>query len=92
MTRQRRVIALRNLLEEQAQDGLSGLPRGTIIDGAEIRASTYRLSKELGGHVLRMGRSANLGLLDNEQHRTVVLLLAFTGFRVSSIVTLACDV
>jgi len=33
----------------------------------------------------------NLVLLDDEQHRTVVLLLAFTGFRVSSVVTLARD-
>ena len=34
---------------------------------------------------------AKLALLDTEQHRTVILLLALTGLRVSSIVTLARD-
>jgi hypothetical protein len=34
---------------------------------------------------------ANLALLPCEQHRTVILLLAFTGLRVSSIVTLPRD-
>ena len=34
---------------------------------------------------------ANLALLPCEQHRTVILLLAFTGLRVSSIVTLSRD-
>ena len=33
----------------------------------------------------------NLALLPCEQHRTVILLLAFTGLRVSSIVTLPRD-
>lgn len=88
-TRQRRIVALRNLLEEQAQDGMSGLPPSTIIHGAEIPRVDYRLPKELGGDVFAQWVDpANLALLDNEQHRTVVLLLALTGFRVSSIVTL----
>jgi integrase len=34
---------------------------------------------------------ANLALLASEQHRTIVLLLAFTGLRVSSVVTLRRD-
>jgi len=34
---------------------------------------------------------ANLELLPCEQHRTIVLLLAFTGLRVSSVVTLRRD-
>ncbi|MBA3746944.1 MAG: site-specific integrase [Solirubrobacterales bacterium] len=91
-TRQRRVIALRNLLEEQAQDGLSGLPRGAIIHGSEIPRVDYRLPKALGTDVFgQWVDPANVALLDDEQHRTIVLLLAFTGFRVSSIVTLARD-
>ena len=57
-TRQRRVIALRNLLEEQAQDGLSGLPRGAIIHGAEIPRVDYRLPKAARRRRLRaVGRS-----------------------------------
>ena len=91
-TRQRRVVALRNLLEEQAEDGLAGLPRSAIIHGGEIPRVDYRLPKELGGDVFAQWVDpANLALLDNEQHRTVVVLLAYTGFRVSSIVTLARD-
>jgi Phage integrase family len=34
---------------------------------------------------------ANLALLASEQHRTLILLLAFTGLRISSIVTLSRD-
>jgi integrase len=33
----------------------------------------------------------NLALLSSEQHRTIIRLLAFTGLRISSIVTLARD-
>ncbi|MGI9098029.1 MAG: tyrosine-type recombinase/integrase [Solirubrobacteraceae bacterium] len=91
-TRQRRVIALRNLLEEQAEDGLAGLPRGAIIHGGEVPRVDYRLPKELGAGVFAQWVDpANLALIDSEQHRTVVVLLALTGFRVSSIVTLARD-
>lgn len=35
-TRQRRVISLRGLLDEQAEDGLAGLHRGAKTHGAEI--------------------------------------------------------
>ena len=34
---------------------------------------------------------SNLALLPSEQHRTIILLLAFTGLRISSIVTLPRD-
>ncbi len=91
-TRQRRVVALRNLLEEQAEDGLAGLPRSAKIHGGEVPRVDYRLPKELGGGVFAQWVDpANLALIDREQHRTIVLLLAFTGFRVSSIVTLPRD-
>jgi integrase len=84
-----RVVALRLLLEEQAADGLFGLPRGAVIHRAELPRVDYRLPKQLGGGIFdQWVDPARLALLDNEQHRTVVLLLAFTGFRVSSVVTL----
>ena len=87
-----RVVALRSLLEEQAEDGLSGMPRGAVIHRAEIPRVDYRLPKQLGGEIFdQWVDPANLALLDDEQHRTVVLLLAFTGLRVSSVVTLARD-
>jgi integrase len=87
-----RVVALRLLLEEQAADGLSGLPRGAVIHRAELPRVDYRLPKQLGGEVFdQWVDPASLALLDDEQHRTVVLLLAFTGFRVSSVVTLPRD-
>ncbi len=35
-TRSHRVVALRSLLEEQAEDGLAGLPRGAVIHRAEL--------------------------------------------------------
>jgi integrase len=91
-TRSHRVVALRLLLEEQAEDGLAGLPRGAVIHRAEIPRVDYRLPKQLGGGIFdQWVDPANLALLDDEQHRTIVLLLAFTGLRVSSVVTLARD-
>jgi integrase len=82
-TRNHRVVALRALLEEQAEDGLAGLPRSAVIHRTELPRVDYRLPKQLPGEVFAQWvDSANLALLDDEQHRTVVLLLAFTGFRV----------
>ena len=87
-----RVVALRSLLDEQAEDGLAGLPRGSVIHRTEIPRVDYRLPKQLGGEIFDQWIDpAGLALLDDEQHRTVVLLLAFTGFRVSSVVTLPRD-
>ncbi len=91
-TRQRRVGALRAFLEEQREDGLAGLPRGAVIHGAEIPRAQYRLPKALEQRVFdQFVDPANLALLGSEQHRTVVLLLAYTGLRVSSIATLPRD-
>jgi integrase len=91
-TRNHRVVALRALLEEQAEDGLAGLPRSAVIHRAELPRVDYRLPKQLPGAVFSQWVDpANLARLDDEQHRTVVLLLAFAGLRVSSVVTLACD-
>ncbi len=91
-TRNHRVVALRVLLEEQADDGLAGLPRSAGIHRTELPRVDYRLPKQLPGEVFSQWVDpANLALLDDEQHRTVVLLLAFTGLRVSSVVTLRRD-
>lgn len=87
-----RVVALRLLLDEQADDGLAGLPRGAVIHRTELPRVDYRLPKQLGGEIFQQWVDpANIALLDHEQHRTIVLLLAYTGFRVSSVVTLARD-
>ncbi len=52
----------------------------------------YRLPKQLDREVFAQWVDpAKLALLDDEQHRTIVLLLAYTGVRVSSVVMLARD-
>jgi len=91
-TRSHRVVALREFLEEQAEDGLAGVPRGAVIHRSELPRVDYRLPKQLSGEIFAQWVDpARLAVLDDEQHRTVVLLLAFTGLRVSSVVTLARD-
>jgi integrase len=91
-TRQRRLVALRALLEEQAEDGLAGLPRAAMIHRGELPRVEYRLPKELPDQVFAQWVDpSNLVLLDSELHRTVVMVLAYTGFRVSSLVTLGRD-
>lgn len=91
-TQMRRAVALRGLLEEQAEDGLAGLPRGARIHGSEVPRVNYRLPKEMeSGVFAQWVDPRNLKVLDVERDRTIALLLAYTGFRVSSIVTLPRD-
>ncbi|MDQ4042100.1 MAG: tyrosine-type recombinase/integrase, partial [Actinomycetota bacterium] len=91
-TQQGRVGSLRAFLEEQREDGLAGLPRSAVIHAAEIPKVAERLPRAIERHVFdQFVDPANLALLACEQHRTVVLVLAFTGLRVSSIVTLRRD-
>jgi integrase len=91
-TRQRRLVALRALLEEQAEDGLAGLPRSAVIHRRELPRVEYRLPKEMPEDVFAQWVDpSNLELLQDELHRTVVVLLAYTGFRVSSVITLLRD-
>jgi site-specific recombinase XerD len=91
-TRQRRVIALRAFLDEQAADGLDGLPRSAVIHRGEVPRVDYRLPKQMPDDVFAQWIDpSNLALLKDELQRTVVLVLAFTGFRVSSVVTLLRD-
>ena len=90
-TRNQRLLAVRLLLEEQAEDGLAGLPRGAVIHGSELPRVDPGLPKTIAGEVFAQWIDpANLALLE-ERDRTLVLVLAFTGFRVSSVVTLMRD-
>ena len=90
-TRNQRLLAVRLLLEEQREDGLAGLPAGAVIHAAELPRIGYQLPKALPGEVFAQWIDpANLALLD-ERDRTLVLVLAWTGFRVSSVVTLMRD-
>ena len=88
-----RVTAVRLFLEEQWQDGLAGLPRTAVIQVGEVPHSrSRRLPRGIEAPVFdQFIDPANLALLPSEQHRTVILLLAFTGLRVSSVVTLPRD-
>ncbi len=88
-TQQRLVGSLRMLLDEQRDDGLAGLPVGARILRTEAPRVDYRLPPQLeAGVFAQLIDPANLARLDCEQHRTIVLLLAFCGLRVSSVVTL----
>jgi len=88
-----RVTAVRLFLEEQWQDGLAGLPRTAVIHVGEVPHNrSRRLPRGIEAPVFEQFIDpTNLALLPCEQHRTVILLLAFTGLRVSSIVTLSRD-
>ena len=87
-TRNQRLLAVRLLLEEQREDGLRGLPAGALIHARELPRVYDALPKTLPAGVFAQWIDpANLALLD-ERDRTIVLVLAYTGFRVSSVVTL----
>lgn len=87
-----RVKALRVFFEEQWDDGLAGLPRGAMIHVREIPSDRSQLPRGIEAPVFdQFVDPANLALLPSEQHRTVIMLLAFTGFRISSVVTLRRD-
>ncbi|HUO72473.1 MAG TPA: tyrosine-type recombinase/integrase [Solirubrobacteraceae bacterium] len=83
-----RLLAVRLLLEAQREDGLAGLPAGALIHAAELPRVDPGLPRTLPGEVFAQWIDpAKLALL-GEQDRTIVLVLAFTGFSVSSVVTL----
>ena len=87
-TRNQRLLSVRLLLEEQREDGLAGLPAGALIHARELPRVDPGLPKTLPAEVFSQWVDpVNLALLD-ERDRTIVLVLAFTGFRVSSVVTL----
>jgi hypothetical protein len=89
--RNQRLLAVRLLLAERAEDGLDGLPRGAVIHCSEVPRVEAGLPKTIADEVFAQWIDpANLVLLE-ERDRTLVLVLAFTGFRVSSVVTLMRD-
>lgn len=91
-TRRRRLGALRTFFEEQREDGLAGLPAGAVIRFAEMPRVDFRPPKGLDKQLFsRLVDPENLARLRCEQHRTVIVLLAYTGMRVSSLVLLRRD-
>jgi integrase len=91
-TKTSRVSAVRLFLEEQWQDGLARMPRSATIHVGEVPSAEQQLPRGIEASVFdQLIDPANLALLVSEQHRTIILLLAFTGLRISSIVTLARD-
>jgi integrase len=91
-TKWSRIAALRSFLEEQREDGLAGLPRNATIYAREPPRPDPQLPRGIEALVFdQFVDPANLALLPSEQHRTVVLLLAMTGVRVSSVTTLRRD-
>lgn len=91
-TRRRRLGTLRAFLEEQRDDGLAGLPRGAVIRGAELPRVEARPPKGIDKQVFdQLVDPERLALLSSEQHRTLILLLAYTGMRISSLVLLRRD-
>lgn len=88
-----RVTAVRLFLEEQWDDGLAGLPRTAVIHVGEVPHNrSRRLPRGIEAPVFEQFIDpVNLALLPNELHRTVILLLAFTGLRVCSVITLPRD-
>ncbi len=91
-TRRRRLGALRAFLNEQREDGLTGMPSSAVIHFAEMPRVALRPPQGLDKHLFdQLIDAENLALLANEQHRTVILLLAHTGLRVSSLVLLRRD-
>jgi hypothetical protein len=91
-TRRRRLGALPAFLEEQRDDGLAGLPPTAVIQFAEMPRVAFRPPKGLDKYLFdQIIDPENLSLLGSEQHRTLILLLAHTGLRVSSLVLLRRD-
>ena len=91
-TRRRHVSAVRQFLAQQADDGLAGLPAGAVIHAGEIPTRSPRPPRGIEPRVFeQLIDQANLALLPSEKQRTIVLLLAHTGLRVSSVVTLERD-
>jgi integrase len=91
-TKTSRVSAVRLFLEEQWEDGLARMPRSATIHAGEIPSDDCRLPRGIEAPVFdQVIDPDNLARLPSEQHRTIIRLLAFTGLRISSIVTLARD-
>ena len=91
-TKSSRVSAVRVFLEDQWEDGLVRMPRGATIHPGEIPRAEPQLPRGIEASVFdQLIDPVKLALLSSEQHRTIIVLLAFTGLRISSIVTLGRD-
>ncbi len=91
-SRRRHISAVRQFLAQQADDGLAGLPAGAIILAGEVPSRRPRAPRGIEPGVFdQLIDPVNLALLPSEKQRTIILLLAHTGLRVSSVVTLARD-
>jgi len=91
-TKARHIGSLRALIEEQRDDGLTGIARAAIVHAREIPNVQQHTPKGIDDVVFsQLMDERNLTQLSCVQHRTILLLLAHTGFRVSSIVTLPRD-
>jgi integrase len=91
-TQQRRVVALRMFLEEQRLDGLAGLPADARIDAREAPRVDYRPSLAFDDFVFaQLTDPARIALAPAMTTRTAIVLLANTGMRISSVVTLPPD-
>ena len=91
-TRARWLGSLRMLLAEQREDGLAGVPAAAVIHGAELPRVERGLRKQLGAEVFgQVVDPSNLVELRSECERSIILLLAYTGLRVSSVNKLPRD-
>lgn len=87
--------SLRKLLEEQREDGLLGLPHSAKIHNKEVTAGSpqsYSPPKNLLSEsvVRKIVDPQNLALI-SLSHQTMILLLAETGMRISSVLELRRD-
>lgn len=91
-TQLRHAGSLARLLDEQREGALRGLPSMALVRRGELPRVDYRLPRGLSETVFgQVIDPSNLAKLRRERDRTVILLLALTGLRVSSVVTLARD-
>ena len=91
-TQQRGIGTLRALFDRATRGRPGRAAAGAVIHGPEIPSRDYRLPQAARASVFdQFIDPANLALLASEQHRTIVLVLATTGLRVSSVATLARD-
>ncbi len=89
--KRQRVVVLRMFLEEQRGDGLE-LPVEARIDPREIPRAEYQPSLAFDDFVFaQLTDPAKLALVPSLTVRTAIVLLANTGLRISSVITLGTD-
>lgn len=88
-TKQRHIGSLRRLLEAERRKSLKALPADAVIEAREIPRGDYSLPPKMVDDVLfdQFIDASNLAKMDS-QYRVLLLIVATTGMRVSSILTL----